>query len=91
MIAALASSGEATSTELSSRFPISRQAVSKHLGALTDAGLVVGRREGREVKLRFDPRPLEDAMAWMTKVSSQWDRRLAALQARAASRGASAG
>src|SRR5262249_29407644 len=40
ILAALASGGPATATDLASRLPISRQAIAKHLGLLAEAGLV---------------------------------------------------
>ena len=72
--------GEASATELARDLPVSRQAVVKHLGALAGAGLVAGRREGREVRFRPTPEPMSEAMAWMTTVGAEWDERLARLQ-----------
>ena len=60
VIRRLAEGGAATATELADHFPISRQAVVKHLSALGHAGLVAGEREGREVRYRLTPAPLED-------------------------------
>lgn len=77
----LAEGGPATATELAARFPISRQAVAKHLGLLTEAGLVTAVRQGRELRYALDPTPLSDAMSWMATVGDQWDTRLAALEA----------
>ena len=48
LIETISESPEATPTSLASELPISRQAVSKHLAALADAGLVEGTRHGRE-------------------------------------------
>ena len=75
----LAEKGPATATELASRFPISRQAVAKHLGLLTEAGLVTATRRGRELRYVLEPAPLTDAMGWMAAVGARWDQRLAAL------------
>jgi DNA-binding transcriptional ArsR family regulator len=69
----------ATATELAGSLPISRQAVVKHLGALTDAGLLERERAGREVRYRVTPAPLSDAVSWIADVGAQWDERLAAL------------
>ena len=77
----LAEQGPATATELATRFPISRQAVAKHLGLLTDAGLVTTTRHGRELRYALDPAPLSNAMGWMASVGARWDSRLAALDA----------
>lgn len=72
--------GEAvTATSLAARLSMTRQAVAKHLGALADAGLVAGERHGRELRYRLTPGPLADAAAWMARVGSEWDDRLAAL------------
>jgi len=68
-----------TATELAGELPMSRQAVAKHLGALSDAGLVQRRREGRETRYALSPAPLGDASAWLETVGREWDERLGAL------------
>lgn len=78
LLAAVASS-PATATELAGSLPISRQAVVKHLMALSDAGLLERERHGREVRYHVTPQPLSDAVVWMAEVGGQWDDRLAAL------------
>ena len=80
LLTLLGQRGEATATELAEELPVTRQAVQKHLGALAAAGLVAGRREGREVRFHPTPAPMSDAMAWMAAVGGEWDERLAALQ-----------
>ena len=52
---------------------LTRQGVSKHLGVLERAGLVVGRRVGRERRYVFDPDGLERARTYLDRVSEQWD------------------
>ncbi|MBV8691932.1 MAG: winged helix-turn-helix transcriptional regulator [Actinobacteria bacterium] len=79
VVESLARQGAASATQLAARFPISRQAVAKHLGLLEEAGLVTGTRLGRELRYELTPAPLEDAMAWMVEIGAGWDRRLAAL------------
>jgi DNA-binding transcriptional ArsR family regulator len=69
-----------TASSLAGGLPMSRQAVSKHLHALSDAGLVTARREGRETRYTITPAPLADAMAWMTEVGAEWDARLEKLR-----------
>ena len=64
---------------------MTRQAVSKHLAALTSAGLVDGTRLGRETRYTLTPRPLEDAARWMADVGARWDERLEALRRHLAS------
>ncbi len=82
LLASIASHPAATATELAADLPISRQAVVKHLGALTDAGLLDRTKEGREVRYQFTPGPLSDAVDWMTAVGAEWDERLGVLRRR---------
>jgi DNA-binding transcriptional ArsR family regulator len=81
VIRALAEEGPSTLTELSSRLPVSRQAVSKHLAQLQDAGLVaIEGAEPRGRRYAFTPAPLSDAMGWMVDVGADWDARLVRLK-----------
>ena len=50
----------ATATKFAARLPISRQAVSRHLKTLEEAGLIVGTKHGREVRYGLQPRLLTD-------------------------------
>jgi DNA-binding transcriptional ArsR family regulator len=76
----LAEQGPLTPTELARQLPITRQAVTKHLGALDEAGLVRWARQGRETRYRLTPRPLEAAALWMAALGAEWDERLEALR-----------
>ena len=69
----------ATATELASGLPISRQAVTKHLTSLSEAGLLERERSGRDIRYRLTPAPLSEAMSWMAAVGGQWDQRLTRL------------
>ena len=69
-----------TASSLAGDLPMSRQAVSKHLSALSGAGLVQARREGRETRYTLTPAPLADAMRWMVDVGAEWDERLERLR-----------
>jgi DNA-binding transcriptional ArsR family regulator len=69
----LSSSGGGTATTLAERLPVTRQAVVKHLAVLQQAGLVVGRKIGREVRYSVAPAPLEETAQWMSKLASEWD------------------
>jgi DNA-binding transcriptional ArsR family regulator len=73
----LAAQGEATATALAARLPVSRQAVVKHLAVLHAAGLVSGRRVGREVRYAVRPAALNATARWMAALAADWDRRLA--------------
>ena len=72
--------GPANPTELAGALPVSRQAVSKHLEVLRDAGLVAGARDGREHRYHLTPGPMADAASWMADVGRRWDERLANLR-----------
>jgi DNA-binding transcriptional ArsR family regulator len=76
----LADTPAVTATELAEPLPVTRQAVVKHLQALSEAGLVTGQRHGREVRYEITPEPLGDAVGWMVSVGAEWDRRLARLR-----------
>ena len=82
----IATRGSATATELAVPLGITRQAVAKHLGVLSDAGLVDGRRAGRETRYTPTPAPMGEAISWMTEVGGRWDERLAALERQVARR-----
>jgi len=51
-------------TDIAERFPISLNAVSKHLKVLEEAGLVKRRRAGREHHLELRPAPLRGIARW---------------------------
>jgi DNA-binding transcriptional ArsR family regulator len=72
--------GPTTATGLSVRFPLTRQAVVKHLGTLADAGMVAKERHGREVHYRLEGAPLGEATAWLAALSAQWEQRLLRLK-----------
>jgi len=72
--------GPTTATGLSVRFPMTRQAVVKHLAALADAGMVAKERHGREVHYRMESAPLDEATAWLTTLAARWEQRLLRLK-----------
>ena len=74
----------ASASALAAEFPVSRQAIVKHLQSLDEAGLVSPSRAGREVRYALTPAPLEDAAGWMETVGAEWDRRLARLRGKLA-------
>lgn len=68
--------GEARVTELAAPFSISLNSVSKHIRVLERARLVRRRRAGREHRLSFHPRPLDEAAAWIENQRAFWAARL---------------
>jgi DNA-binding transcriptional ArsR family regulator len=77
---AVATRGQATATILAAELPVSRQAVVKHLAVLDRAGLVEGRRAGREVRYAVRSERLADTARWMARVAAEWDDRLATIK-----------
>jgi DNA-binding transcriptional ArsR family regulator len=76
MLDLLLAAGSGTSTSLSDRLPVSRQAVAKHLAVLDRAGLVHGQTAGRERHYRIDEEQFGHALAQLNAVSTAWDGRL---------------
>jgi DNA-binding transcriptional ArsR family regulator len=71
--------GRATISGLAAGLPVSRQAVTKHLATLGDAGLVRSQRAGREVIFEITPQAMGEPARWMAEVGAEWDERLARL------------
>ena len=76
LLDALLARGEATPSTLARDLPFTRQAVTKHLAVLDRAGLVEGRRQGREVRYVVRPDRLDAATRAMARVAASWDARL---------------
>jgi ArsR family transcriptional regulator, cadmium/lead-responsive transcriptional repressor len=68
--------GGGTATTLSAQLPVTRQAVSKHLGVLDRVGLVHVTPAGREMQYRVDDAQLTRAVAQLAAVGAAWDARL---------------
>ncbi|GGL38001.1 helix-turn-helix transcriptional regulator [Phycicoccus endophyticus] len=83
LLAALGTGGAATATRLADPLPVTRQAVSRHLRVLEDAGLVVTSKAGRDVLYEVDVDVLRERADWLASVSRAWDRRLEDLRQRA--------
>ena len=67
-------------SDLAAGLPITRQAVTKHLDALEDAGLVRVWARGRERLHQLEPAPLREVNDWLAPYAAAWDERLARLQ-----------
>ena len=72
--------GEAAVKDLTERFDISQPAVSQHLATLKDAGLVDGRREGRCVYYRVEPRGMKPLIDWIAHYRAFWTDRVDRLE-----------
>jgi DNA-binding transcriptional ArsR family regulator len=74
--------GEATVNELAERFPITVQAVSKHLKVLERAGLITRGRTAQLRPSRLRGAPLGDAADWLEHYRPFWQERFDRLDER---------
>jgi len=81
LVARLSGSGPMSITRLTSGARVTRQAVTKHLHVLANAGLVRGTRQGREQMWELEPRQLQEARRSLELISRQWDSALDRLRA----------
>ncbi len=79
-ILARLSSGEARVTDLAAPVDISLNSGAKHIRVLERAHLVKRRRVGREHFLSRDPRPLDEAAAYIEKLRTHWNARIDRLE-----------
>lgn len=68
--------GEASVKDLTARFEISQPAISQHLAALKDAGLVNSRREGRCVYYQVEPQGMKPLIDWIAHYNAFWVERV---------------
>jgi len=80
LVARLCASGPQSIARLTAGSEVTRQAVTKHLLVLADAGLVRGVRQGRESRWALAPGQLEVARRYLDLISDQWTERLQALE-----------
>ena len=79
LVARLAGNSQ-SATSLAEGVPLTRQGVVKHLQVLESAGLVVHKKEGREVLYTLDLSRVKLAKAFLEEASASWDRAIGALQ-----------
>jgi DNA-binding transcriptional ArsR family regulator len=72
-ILARLANGTATVNELAEPFPVSVQAVSKHLKVLERAGLITRTRTARWRPCRLDAAPMQDATDWLEHYRRFWE------------------
>jgi len=77
ILGALMNEGSTSVPALTDEFPITRQAIAKHLTALTEAGLIErAPAAGREIRYRLTPGALEPAATWISQADAAWASRL---------------
>jgi DNA-binding transcriptional ArsR family regulator len=73
ILAHLASSGQASVTELAEPFAMSQPAISKHLKVLERAGLISRGRDAQRRPSRLEAVPLAEATEWLTGYRQFWE------------------
>ena len=80
LVAKLCAGGPLSIARLSEGTAITRQAITKHLRVLGEAGLVRDAPRGRERIWQLEPRRVEEARQWLDRLSARWDERLERLK-----------
>ena len=80
-IIARLSRGPATVNELAEPFEITKQAVSKHIQVLEQAGLVTRSRDAQRRPVHLDPARLEAMTAWIDRYRLQHEEQYRRLDA----------
>ena len=80
LIAVLCVGGAMSITQLTAGTSMTRQAVTKHLAVLADAGLVKDAKVGRERLWEFEPNQLDQARRSLEIIASQWGHALERLR-----------
>ena len=80
LVARLATRDGQSIAELTEHTGVTRQAVTRHLEVLEEAGLVLGTRAGREHLWRLEPLRLALARRSLDQISAWWDQKLGALK-----------
>lgn len=80
LVAALCAGGALSIAQLTIGTAVTRQAVTKHLQVLADAGLVRDSRQGRERRWELEPSRLDEARRSLDAIAAQWDQALLRLQ-----------
>jgi DNA-binding transcriptional ArsR family regulator len=80
LIARMSDGGPLSIAGLADGFDMSRQAISKHLRVMSDAGLARSGRRGREMVWQLDEDGLADARRYLQLIAKDWDDRLRRLK-----------
>jgi DNA-binding transcriptional ArsR family regulator len=81
LVARLSADGPLSISHLSEGTGVTRQAITKHLRAMGDAGLVRDTRRGRERIWELEPKRLEKARRSLDQISADWDSAINRLKA----------
>ena len=81
LVARLCDGGPMSIARLTSGTDVTRQAITKHLRVMEEAGLVRNHRHGRESVWELERKRLEDARRYLERIAKQWDEALGRLRA----------
>ena len=73
LVSRLCDAGPTSIAKLTGSFDMTRQAITKHLRVMEDAGLVRRTQQGRESVWRLEPKRLADARRHLESISAEWD------------------
>lgn len=80
LVSRLCTDGPLSISRLTDGEGVTRQAITKHLHVLEEAGVVRSLRQGRESLWELEPAPLEEARRCLDRISQQWDASLGRLK-----------
>ncbi len=81
LVVRLCEQGPLSISRLTAETDVTRQAITRHLRVLANAGVVRGMRDGRESVWELQPRRLEEAQRYLDQISRQWDAAIVRLKA----------
>lgn len=80
LVSRLCHEGPLSIARLTEGTELTRQAVTKHLRVLSDAGLAHAGRRGREQLWQIEARRLAEVRRQLAQIAEQWDRALSRLR-----------
>lgn len=80
LVARLSADGPLSISRLTEGTGVTRQAITKHLGALSEVGLVRDIKNGRERVFELEPKRLEKARQYLDRVSADWEHAIGRLK-----------
>jgi len=80
LVSRLCNDGPMSIARLTVGTHVTRQAITKHLRVMQEAGLVRSTRRGRESVWQLEARRLEEALRYVELISKQWDAALGRLR-----------
>ncbi len=80
LIARLCQDAPCSISQLAQGSSITRQAITKHLRVLENAGLVRSELAGRECRFELEPKPLAEAKTYLERVGQEWEEALVRLK-----------